>query len=175
LRPLRLCGSILLLSCGACGGGRDIIPESHDIHGVELDAGAREQGGYEYIAKRTLAVIGLAEARGMDVAIASRVTDHLADALEACAEGLSGQGKLVDGAARIAAHIEPDGTPGGLALKIGPGDAVKANAILCFIAPFKMTSFPVARPDDPARGIAIEATWGPHVQGIVGLGTQGGS
>jgi hypothetical protein len=118
--------------------------------------------------------VGLAEARGIEGPTAAHATDRLADALEACAERLSSQGKLVNGAARIAARIEPDGAPGGLALTMAPGDAVKANALLCFIAPFKMTSFPVAAPDAPPRGIAIEATWGPHVQGVVGLGTDGG-
>jgi len=152
-----------------------VIPESHDVHGVVVDAGGRDPGGYEYIAKRTMAVVGLAEARGIDAATSSRVTDRLADALEACAEGLSSQGKLVDGAARIAARIDPDGAPSGLALRLAPGDAVKANAILCFIAPFKLTSFPPAGPDDPSRGIALEATWGPHLQGVVGLGAGGGS
>jgi hypothetical protein len=159
----------------ACGSGRDVIPESHDVHGVAEDGGRRDPGDYEYIAKRTLAAVGIAEARGMDGATAARVIDRLADSLEACAEGLSSQGRLVDGAARIAAQIAPDGAPGGLALRIAPGDAVKANAILCFIAPFKLTSFPVAGPDDPPRGIAIEATWGPHLQGMVGLGADGGT
>jgi hypothetical protein len=163
------------LLCAACGGGgRDVIPESHDVQGVALDAGGHDQGGYEHIARRTLAVVGLAEGRGMDAVTAAQATDRLADTLEVCVEDLSSRGRLVDGAARIAAQIAPDGTPGGLSIRMAPGDAVKANAILCFIAPFKLTSFPVAGPEAPPRGIAIEATWGPHVQGVVGLGTDAG-
>jgi hypothetical protein len=160
-----VCGLSLLL-CSACGGGRDVIPETHDVRGVAAGAGERDPGDYEYVARRAMAVVGVAEARGFEAATTAAVTDRLADALEACAEGLSGQGKLADGAARIAAHIAPDGTPGGLALRIGPGDAVKANALLCFIAPFKLTTFPLARPGDGDRGIALEATWGPHLQGM---------
>lgn len=131
----------------------------------------RDPGDYEHVARRPLAVVGLAEARGMGAATSARVADRLADALEACAEGLSRQGKLVDGAARIAAQISAEGVPGGLALRTTPGDAVKANALLCFVAPFKLTSFPPAGPDDPPRGLALEATWGPHVQGASGHGS----
>jgi hypothetical protein len=145
--------SILFIATVACGSGRDYIPETHDV-----------QGGYEYVAKRTMGVVGLAEARGLDPAGAARVIDRLADSLEACAEELSKNGKLVDGAARIAAEISPDGTPVGLAIKVAPGAAVTANALLCFITPFKLTTFPVATAGAPARGLAVEATWGPKVQ-----------
>ncbi len=130
-----------------------------------IDAGLATLGGYAYVARRPLGAVALAEARGIDDATASRIVDHLADALAACAEGLARQGKLVDGAARIAAEITPDGTPTGLALRVAPGGAVAANAILCFITPFKLTTFPMASQDQGPRGIAIEATWGPAVTG----------
>ncbi len=160
---LRVSRPLFLLLSVSCGGGRDVIPESHDIQSTAADAGGaqKDQGGYEHVARRTLAVVGLAEARGLDAATSFRFTDRLADALEACAEGLSSQGRLVEGAARIAARIAPDGTPEGLALTMAPGDAVKANAVLCFVAPFKLTTFPLAGPDAATRGIAIEAKWGP--------------
>jgi hypothetical protein len=151
----------------ACASGRDVIPDSHDVQGgrgVE-PTGAAGAFGYAYVARRPLGAVALAEARGIDGAVASRIVDHLANSLAACADGLAREGKLVDGAARIAAEIAPDGTPTGLALKVAPGGAVAANAILCFITPFKLTSFPLAAPNQGPRGVAIEATWGPHVPG----------
>ena len=157
--------AILFASMG-CGSGRDVIPETHDVRGVADDPArpeARDKGGYEYVAKRALSVVGLAEARGMDREGTVRIVETLADSLEACAENLSGAGKLVDGAARIAAGISPGGTPIGLALKVSPGAAVTANALLCFITPFKLTSFPAVGPDAPPRGLAVEAAWGPHL------------
>jgi hypothetical protein len=151
----------------ACASGRDVIPDSHDERGAAppADAGPAAAGGYAYVARRPLGAVALAEARGIDDAIASRVVDRLADALAACAAGLAQTGKLVDGAARIAAEIAPDGTSTGLALTVAPGGPVAANAILCFITPFKLTSFPLASPHQGPRGIAVEATWGPGVAG----------
>ena len=154
----------------ACGGGRDVIPESHDVRVASGAGRAREEGGYEHVAKRPLAVVGLAEGRGLDPAEGARVTESLADSLDGCARELARSGRLVDGAARIAARISPDGSQEGLALRFAPGDAVKANALLCFVAPFKLVSFTASSGEGPARGIALEATWGPHVQGAVGLG-----
>jgi hypothetical protein len=155
------------LALVSCGGGRDVIPESHDVRGAPAaaDSGSAATGGYAYVARRPLGAVALAEARGLDEAIAFHVVDHLADALAACAEGLTRQGKLVVGAARIAAEIAPDGAPRGLALKVAPGGSVAANAILCLITPFKLTTFPLAREGQGPRGIAIEATWGPDVIG----------
>jgi hypothetical protein len=145
----------------ACGSGRDFIPETHEVHDVA--PAPRDTTGYDYIARRPLGVIGLAEARGIDPAEAARVLDRLADALEACAEDLAKSGKLVDGAGRIAAEISPAGTPVGLALKVAPGGAVMANALLCFITPFKLAAFPPVDATAPPRGLAVEATWGPHL------------
>jgi hypothetical protein len=151
----------------ACASVRDVIPDSHDVQGAPrpADAGPAASFGYAYVARRPLGAVALAEARGIDDAVASHVVDRLADALAACAEGLARQGKLVNGAARIAAEVAPDGAPTGLALRVAPGGSVAANAILCFITPFKLTTFPLASPDHGPRGIAIEATWGPDVAG----------
>ena len=70
----------------------------------------------------------------------------------------------MNGAARIAAGISPAGTPFGLALTVAPGGPVMANALLCFITPFKLTSFPPADAESKARGLAVEATWGPALE-----------
>ena len=69
-----------------CGSGRDVIPETHDVRGVADDPArpeARDKGGYEYVAKRALSVVGLAEARGMDREGTVRIVETLADSLEA--------------------------------------------------------------------------------------------
>jgi hypothetical protein len=107
-------------------------------------------------------VIGLAEARGLDPAAAAGVIERLADSLEACAEDLAAKGQLVEGAARVAAEVSPAGVPSGLALRTAPGSAVMANALLCFVTPFKLAGFPVADEGSPTRGLALEATWGPQ-------------
>ena len=158
-------GSLLFLaSTLACGGTRDIVPETHDVRAGAVthpDGGGSGGGeGYVYIAKRPLGAVALAEARGMSDEIASRAVDHLADALDTCATELGRQGKLVDGAARVVVMIGNDGTVAGLNVKLSPGSAVAANAILCLITPLKLTTFPVVQGDAGARGMAIESTWG---------------
>jgi hypothetical protein len=155
------------LAVAECGSGRDVIPASIDVRGAPTppDGGSTSLAGYAYVARRSFGAVALAEARGIDDETASRVVDHLADALAACAAGLAAEGKLVEGAARIAAEIAPDGAPRRLALRVTPGGAVAANAILCLITPFKLTPFPLADAGPVPRGIAIEATWGPGVRG----------
>jgi hypothetical protein len=125
--------------------------------------------GYVHVARRPLAIVGLAEARGMSNDVAFRVVDHLADALDSCATDLGRQGKLVDGAARVVAMIGADGAVSGLNVKLAPGAAVEANALLCLVTPLKLTTFDPAASagdgDGKSRGLAIEATWGPRVAG----------
>ena len=70
--PPSLLLSLFTLSF-ACGSGRDVIPESHDVRGAAEDAGARrDPGDYEYVAKRTLAVVGLGIASAMTLGAATR-------------------------------------------------------------------------------------------------------
>jgi hypothetical protein len=153
-----------LVLCASCGGTRDVIPETR---AVQQTAPAPSGEGYAHVARRPLAVVGLAEARGMSDDVAFRVVDHLADALDSCATDLGRQGKLVDGAARVVAMIGADGAVSGLNVKLAPGAAVAANALLCLVTPLKLTTFdPVASTGDgegKPRGLAIEATWGPRV------------
>jgi hypothetical protein len=162
---------LLFVAAIACGSSRDYVPETHEVHGVAPPP--REETGYEHIARRPLGVVGLAEARGLDPAAVARVVDRLADSLETCAEELTKSGKLVEGAARIAAEVSPDGTPVGLNLKVAPGAAVTANALLCFITPFKLTTFPAA-PGGATRGLAVEASWGPSFQAPMSAPLDGG-
>ncbi len=157
----------LVLGVIACGGTKDVIPETHDERvaaNVEADSGAES---YTYIARRPLGVVGLAEARGLPNDVARRAIDHLADALDTCATDLGRQGRLVDGAARVVAMIGGDGAVVGLNVKVSPGASVAANALLCVITPLKLTSFPPADADAGSRGIAIETAWGPQTVGAL--------
>ncbi len=146
----------------ACGGGRDVVPESHDVqeaHGRE-DKGA---AGYEYVAKRPLGVVAVAEARGLAPDVIRGVADRLANSLDVCATRLAAEGRLVPAAARVAAHIDRDGSLVGVALTLTPGPGPTANALLCFVSPFKLVRFPAADVDAASaasRGIALEASWG---------------
>jgi hypothetical protein len=144
-----------ITGCGA-SSARDVVPASHDVRVSGTAASTPE--GYAYVARRPLGVVALAEARGLDDADARRAIDHLADALDACATDLGRRDKLVDGAVRVVAQIAPDGSVSGLNVKVG--QAATANAILCVIAPLKLTAFPALEADAGARGLAIEATWG---------------
>lgn len=151
----------------ACGGGRDVVPETRDVRSENPNEGVTHEGGYDYVARRPRAIVALAEGRGIDRVIAVAATDRVADQMESCAEDLAQKGQLVRGAARVAARIGDDGNLAGIAVKIAPGAAVAANAILCFIAPVKTLTFPATTPDGGApaapvdRGFALEATWEP--------------
>ncbi len=140
----------------ACGGGRDVIPESHDVTATDT----RPATGYEYVAKRPLGVVAVAESRGLAPDVVRGVADRLADSLDVCATRLAGEGRLVPAAARVAAHIDRSGAPTGVALTLTPGAGPTANALLCFVSPFKLLHFPAADVDPSERGIALEASWG---------------
>jgi hypothetical protein len=146
-----------LLSCaGAPGEARDVVPESRDVQ--VLDAAAAGSQQYDYVAKRPLAVVALAEARGVDPLVARAAIERLADALDTCATGEGRKGTLADGAARVVAQIAPDGTIAGTSLRVDPGAGVAENAVVCLVAPLRMLTFPAV--DGGARGMAIEALWG---------------
>ncbi|HEY5243704.1 MAG TPA: hypothetical protein VIJ22_19620 [Polyangiaceae bacterium] len=156
--------SVLLLSCAGAGGeGHDVVPPSHDVQVRGADATNPSAQGYDYVAKRPLAVVALAEARGLDVAVAHAAVDRLADSLDTCATDQGHQGRLVDGAARVAVQIDDSGNITGSIVKIDPGPGVAENAALCFVAPVKMLTFPPA--DAGARGFAVEAIWGRVIPG----------
>jgi len=157
-----------VFGCG--GGGRDVVAESRDVRGVDPGGApdaAPSKDAYEYVARRPLGTVGLAEGRGLPRDVAQRATDSVADAMQRCAGDLAARGKLVAGAARVVALIGPDGNLGGLQVKVAPGADVTANAILCFIAPVKSLTFPTLDRDAGAaaraaqRGLALEAAWGP--------------
>jgi hypothetical protein len=141
---------------GTGGEGHDSVPESRDVV-VNAPARAGDQG-YDYVARRPLAVVALAEARGLDPEVARAAVNHLADALDACATEEGRKGTLAAGAARLVAQIDGDGRVAGASLRVDPGAGVAQNAVVCLVAPAKMLLFPPA--DAGARGMAIEALWG---------------
>jgi hypothetical protein len=155
---LLLLSSFLVSEASCAGGaGRDSVPVTKDVVG---DAGSapRSAEGYEYVAKRPLAVVALAEARGLQPAIARAAVDQLADAIDACATEEGRRGSLVEGAGRIIAQIDDNGHVSATAVRVDPGEGVARSAVVCLVSPTKLLVFPPA--DAGVRGIAIEALWG---------------
>jgi len=141
----------LLVLCACPGAVPDAIPESKDqkMRGIS--------DGYVYIAKRGYGTVGLAEARGLTNQEATRVVDRLADGLSDCLRSQATRGNIASGAVRIVADIDDGGVPGAPRVTMSPG--AEASALLCMVAPFRMTQFSTRASDAGARGIAIEATW----------------
>jgi hypothetical protein len=152
--------SLALLSCagGAGEGEPDTHPAWREVRVTDPAAGGPGAQGYEYVARRPLAVVALAESRGLDPRAARLAIDRLADALDTCATEEGRKGTLVSGAARVVAQIADDGSVAQTSLRVDPGAGVLQNAVLCLVAPAKMLSF--GQTDAGARGIAIEALWG---------------
>jgi hypothetical protein len=154
----------ILSSCAASvscagGGARDTVPESRDVRVVSAGPTAAASGqGYEYVARRPLALVALAEARGIAPDVARQAIDRLADTLDACATDHGRKGSRIDGAARVVAPIEPNGSVGAPSMVIDPGAGVAESAVICLIAPVRLLTFPPV--DAGARGMAIEALWG---------------
>jgi hypothetical protein len=141
----------------ACGGGRDVIPESRDVVASVPTPGQGSEG-YQYVARRPLAVVGLAEARGIDLEIARAAVDHLADRLDACVTEEGRNGPPVEGAARVVAQIDANGNVAATSVRVDPGAGAASSAVVCLVAPTKLLTFPPA--EGAARGLAIEALWG---------------
>jgi hypothetical protein len=158
-RAARAAGLALLVGCAGAGGEgeHDAVPQWRDVV-VDAGGAARSPEGYEYVVRRPLAVVALAEARGIDPAIARAAIDRLADALDACATDEGRRGTLADGAARLVMQIDGDGNVAAANLRVDPGSGVAQNAVVCLVAPAKRLGFPPA--DAGARGMAVEALWG---------------
>jgi hypothetical protein len=159
LAPWILLGSVAaVVACG--GAGHDVVPESKDVvaNGPNGATAPRGVEGYDYVARRPLAVVALAEARGIAPETAHAAVDRLADRLDACITDESRNGGHVDGAARVIAQIGPNGDVTTTSVRIDPGENAAQSAVVCLVAPLKLLTFPPA--DVPTRGIAIEALWG---------------
>jgi hypothetical protein len=146
----------------ACGNGqtRDTVPETHDVRVLDASAPSRSQDGYEYVARRPLAVIGLVGERNMDADTAHRVMDRLADSLDACVASQSQKGLPHQGAARVVAQIAPDGGIEGTKVTYDPGagTSVIESAGVCLLSPLQMLTF--AHAEGERRKFAFEALWG---------------
>jgi hypothetical protein len=151
------CAASLVLAACSGGGTRDAVAPSRDVV-VDGGAGARSPEGYDYVARRPLAVVALAEARGIAAADARGAIDRLANALDTCVTEQARAGGPPRGAARIVAEVGDDGAVGGVSLRVDPGTTQPAVALVCLVAPAKLLSF--AMSDGGARGLAVEALWG---------------
>ncbi|MGA3120185.1 MAG: hypothetical protein ABSF69_05390 [Polyangiaceae bacterium] len=147
------------LACWSCSASaRDVVPASRD-EVVELPTSARSPGGYDYVARGPLAVVALAEARGIAASAARAAVDRLASALDMCVRNRERGSDPIHGAARVIAQIAQDGTVAATSIRIDPGAAPVDIAVICLLAPTRMLTFGPA--DAGARGLAIEAIWGP--------------
>jgi hypothetical protein len=149
------------LTSACASAGRDVVPETHDVHVAATGA----EGAYVHVARRPLGFVALAQQVGLGADVGAGASEHLADALDACATNLAAKGKLVEGTIRVDATVARDGSVSLPHLTIAPGDAVAANAILCVVAPLKLMMFPVDAGDAGPRSFAIDASWGPHPSG----------
>ncbi len=139
-------------------GGRDVVPPSHDVVGDGGTGGGQSQEGYAYVARRPLAVVALAEARGVDPGIAKVAVDRLADSVQSCVADELRRGAAVEGAARVVAQIDRSGSVTDATLRVDPKAGAAATAVLCLLSPTRLLVFPPADRND--RGFAIEALWG---------------
>jgi hypothetical protein len=151
---------LLLGITGCAAGGRDVVPESQDVR-VEGRSPTTpgDSSGYVYVAKRPLAVVALAEARGIPDDVGRAVVDRLADALDACTTEQARKGTMVSGAARAVALIDDQGNVRpDMLVKVDPA-AASSTAMLCLAWPMKQLTF-VANNGAGQRGFALEALWG---------------
>ena len=149
----------------ACSGATTTAKPPDDNAGDirVVDAGSGKSDSYAYVTERPLAIVGLAEARGMSDELAKRVADVIADRLDVCATEQASANKLVDGAVRVVAIVDKGGVVAGTSVKVDP-EAATGNALLCVVAPIKQLTFPPTT-SASQRGFAVEAMWGraiPH-------------
>ena len=151
---MRALTTALMLGC-AGAGVRDAIGESRDV------TGGPEADRYVYVARRPMAAVALAEARGLGDDDVRRVVDHLADALDACVRDQARRGTPASGAARVVADVDDGGLIGSPRVTVSPGPGAQAGALLCVVAPLRMSSFlPRSGDAGATRGLALEANWG---------------
>jgi hypothetical protein len=150
--------AVVSISCASArsDGSHDFTVASRDVR--VTDGGGAAAAGYEYVARLPLAIVALAESRGMDAATARAAINALAETLDACVAREARKGTFARGAARVVAQIAPDGSVAQTSLRVEPGNGVMENAVVCLLAPAKLLSFPVI--DAGVRGMAIEALWG---------------
>ena len=158
---------LLAFATVACPGGRDVVPDSHDVRGPSLDASSAappRTDGYAYVARRPHGAVGLVGAHHMREDEARRIVDRIADELETCARLLEERGNLVEGALQLVAVTGPRGNAEVSDIRLAPGGPVAANALECVVGPLRAGPFP-AGTDAGVPAVAIEATWAPNRSG----------
>jgi hypothetical protein len=161
----------LVLAASCSGGSRDVVPVSQDTVVGEKASdpaapgramGKPPGGSYEYVARRPLAIVALAEARGLASELVRPAIDHLADTLDACVTEHGRDGTAAThvptGAARVVAEIDTEGRVAAATLRVEPGPGIATIGAMCLVAPTRGLTFPPA--DAGARGFAVEALWG---------------
>jgi hypothetical protein len=159
-RASRVLAGVAAVVASACsGGGRDVVTPSTDVVGGANASTATATSGYDYVARRPHAVVGLAESRGVDPPIARAAVDRLADAAEQCVTDAQRRGAPVDGAARVVAQVDASGAVASATIRVDPRAGAAASGVLCFLAPARLLVFP-ATSDRADRGFAVEGIWG---------------
>ena len=119
--------------------------------------------------------LGLADVRGMPLQDGLRATEQLGQALAQCAWRMQSEGRLVEGAARVALRVSAQGTVDGARLTPPEGAGALAVALLCFVSPAKQLNFAPAPQASADRGLAFEALWAPKVLRSLSVAADGGS
>ncbi len=152
---------VAMIAIGCSPNVRDVVPESRDVRGAEVDASVPPPSdGYAYVARRAHGAVGLVGSHFMSPDDARRLVDRIADDLEACAARLEQRGDLAEGALQLVAISGARGTAEVTDIRFAPGGPVAANALECIVAPLRASPFPgPTAAGSPA--LAIEATWSP--------------
>ena len=163
---MRRTGAALAAVLGAaalsCAPSRDVAEPRTTT--TQAGPGPSTGAGYTHVARRPLVTVAIGEVVGIPEEPGRAALEALADAFEGCAEDLARQQKLVSGAARIVAKVSREGAVETVALTVSPGDAVKANALLCFVAPAKLLVFPASAQREVDRVLLVEAVWAPEAR-----------
>lgn len=133
------------------------MPDSRDVRlGPDASAPPEKSSpdGYEYVAKRPHAAVGLVGVRNGARPDAERIVDRIADDLEACAVRVEKRGELASGALQLVVMGGGNGNAEITDVRLAPGGPVAANALECVVAPLRASAL------TPSFTLAIEATWG---------------
>jgi hypothetical protein len=140
----------------ACPGDTRDVATGGTEHTV-VDAGGPVEA-YEHVAKRAHAMVGLAEARGLDKGAAKQAVELLADRLEGCVAQERARGPVPAGAVRVVAYVDAAGAVGPPKVTSSGGDAGRI-ALLCVAAPLRLLAIPPVGDAGATPGLAIEASW----------------
>lgn len=145
----------------ACGAPRDTVEIGRSTKdGPPKPVGDAGPPGYEYVVRRSLGTVGLAERDGLEPAEAHALVDLVASDLDRCLGEFLEQGHLARGAARVEANVDENGGLTNVDIRVSPGEDATKNAVLCVITPVRKFAFTSSKAHKPRRA-AIEAVWQP--------------